>query len=91
MYMMLLSAVQAVDEGLTAQEIVSSLPFDPLSIFVLLLLAGAFVAVVYFGTRDWMAPEDRPEARGTAGAPASGEHPSAPRGDGARKGVKKAA
>jgi len=75
MSMFMLAAVQAVDEGLTAREVLSSLPFDPFSIFAMILLAGAFAAVVYFGTRPWMAPGDAPlegESGGGAGS-GSGE------------------
>ncbi len=71
MPMFMRAAAQAVDEGLTAGEVVSSLPFDPFSIFALVLLAGAFAAVVYFGTRPWMAPGD-PPAEGDPGAPRDG-------------------
>lgn len=88
---MLLLAAQAVDEGLTAQDVISSLPVDPLSIFALLLLAGAFVAVVYFGTRDWMAPEDAAGGRESKPVATPREHPAAPRGEEHRGRGKKAA
>lgn len=89
MSMMMRAAVQAVDEGLTAGEIVSSLPFDPFSIFALVLLAGAFAAVVYFGTRTWAAPDEKPldEGSGTPGGPRGGTSS----GEGGPKGGRRAA
>lgn len=70
MSMLLLAAVQAAEEGLTAEEVVASLPFDAFSIFALVLLAGAFAAVVYFGTRSWAAPDEKPVNPTVTGASA---------------------
>jgi hypothetical protein len=37
------------DEGLTFSEVLSELPTDPASIFTILLLAGSFALVLWFG------------------------------------------
>ena len=87
--MFMLAAVQAVDEGLTVEEIVSSLPFDPFSIFALVLLAASFAAVLYFGTRPWMAPEE-PPVEGGSGSPSTSLPDPASRRDGP-KGSRRAA
>ncbi len=43
------SLAQAGDDGLTLAEIIDSLPTDPGSIFAILLMAGFFGLIVYFG------------------------------------------
>jgi hypothetical protein len=43
------SLAQASDDGLTLSEIIDSLPTDPGSIFVILLMVGFFGLILYFG------------------------------------------
>ena len=42
-------ALQSADQGLTANEVVESIPRDPASIFALVLIVGCSLAVIWFG------------------------------------------
>lgn len=89
MSMMILAAAQAAEEGLTAEQIVSSLPFDAFSIFALLLLAASFAVVVYFGTRSWAAPDEKP--RGQTPVATTDTRSGTPSGEGRTGGGRRAA
>lgn len=59
-FLFLSALLQNADDGLSASEVVGSLPHDPASIFALLLVLGTASAVIWFG---------RP--KGGGGTPAS--------------------
>jgi hypothetical protein len=75
---------QAGDDGLSLAEIVDSLPTDPASIFVILLMAGFFGLILYFG----IIRAGGGGGEGQGGDPPAKEKPRVGQGEGTgRKGA----
>jgi hypothetical protein len=50
--LVLQAAASTTDDGLTAGEILDSIPFDPASVLAYLLMAVFVFGVLWFGTRS---------------------------------------